>query len=144
MISFGIDSFNSNLIIGKMANLIELLNKRNFLPTKLPTRVPAEKVNEIIEVINALFPDGSNFSVEQILCSGDTNVMFEGAPMTLGFRPADYTFFFEDFIDTYGCIDLALANESESMAQAVTDVLVSKAPSKTAQLIYNAVKEKLK
>jgi len=83
-----------------MANLIEKLNTRNFLPTKLPTRVPAEKVNEIIDVINALFDDNGNFQVEQLLCSGDSNTMFEGAPMSLAFRPGDYTFFFEDFIDT--------------------------------------------
>lgn len=99
-----------------MGNLITELNTRNFLPTKLPTRVPAEKVNEIIQVINALFDADGNFQVEQLLCSGDTNTMFEGAPLTLGFRPGDYTFFFEDFIDTYGCLDLALANESDPAA----------------------------
>lgn len=34
--------------------LIEKITKVNFVPTKLPTKVPAEKVNEIIDKINSL------------------------------------------------------------------------------------------
>jgi len=33
---------------------IELINRNNFLPTKIPTRVSAEKVNEVIEKVNEL------------------------------------------------------------------------------------------
>lgn len=45
---------------------------------------------------------------------GITNDNFQSSPM-VGF-PSLNTVYFEDFIDTYGCIDLALANESDPAA----------------------------
>ena len=46
--------------------------------------------------------------------SGLVNTNFQSSPM-VGF-PTLNTVYFEDFIDTYGCIDLALANESDPAA----------------------------
>lgn len=47
--------------------------------------------------------------------SGLTNDSFQSSPM-VGF-PTINTVYFEDFVDTYGCIDLALANESDPAAK---------------------------
>jgi hypothetical protein len=75
------------------------LNTRNFLPTKLPTRVPAEKVNEIIDLINAMFNADNDFAIGKIV-SDNTNVGLEGAPLVNGSLPTDFTVLFEDFTDT--------------------------------------------
>ena len=91
---------------------IDLITKTNFVPTKLPTRVPAEKVNEIIDALNALGTTG--ISTVKVINSESGGLY--GSPL-LGFRPAAMSLFFEDFIDTYGCIDLALANESDPAAK---------------------------
>jgi len=91
-------------------NIIERLNTRNFLPTKLPTRVPAEKVNEIIDLLNEHVNENENFIVNKVLSN---DAFFLNAPLGTCFLPTDFTVFFEDFVDTYGVIDLALANESD-------------------------------
>lgn len=92
--------------------LIDKLTKANFVPTKLPTKVPAEKVNEIIDELNALQTAG--VSTTKVLNSEAGGLY--GSPL-LGFRPAAMSVFFEDFIDTYGCLDMALANESDPSAK---------------------------
>jgi len=52
--------------------------------------------------------------VNAINSTGVVNNDFQGAPLLA--PPPSTTIFFEDFVDTYGCIDLALANESDPAA----------------------------
>ncbi|MDD4157680.1 MAG: hypothetical protein PHY08_14035, partial [Candidatus Cloacimonetes bacterium] len=70
--------------------LIDRITRTNFVPTKLPTRVPAEKVNEIIDFLNTYAPNGTlaiDTIAEQTAGNGiviDSVTLKDGAITTTG------------------------------------------------------------
>ena len=93
--------------------LIEPLSTKTFVKTRIPVRIPAEKINEIIDVLNSLVNDDGHILLD--LLSYETGAI-SGAPLIGGFKPGSDIVFFDDFIDTYGVVDLALTSESDPTA----------------------------
>jgi hypothetical protein len=82
--------------------ILEYLTKENFVPTGPKFKVYDYWYNILVDKINSIFS------------AGVTNSNFDDAPLLA--PPPSTTVFMEDFVDTYGCIDLALANESDPAA----------------------------
>lgn len=61
---------------------IDKLNKNNFVPTHLPTKVPAEKVNEIIDVLNALVVSTGTAFPTTVTAAGATDALIIDATTT--------------------------------------------------------------
>ncbi len=61
---------------------IDKITKTNFVPTKLPTRVPAEKVNEIIDAVNALQVTVAEDFPSTITVAADTDALIIDATTT--------------------------------------------------------------
>ena len=85
--------------------LLDRIVKANFVP---PGYGPKLKVydywyNILVDVLN-------DMATDERINSGN----FDSRPM-LGMSPTT-TIFMEDFVDSYGCLDLALANESDPAA----------------------------
>lgn len=92
---------------------LDLIDKSNFRPRRRLPFYPvySDKLNEVIEYVNDAIPDTGELAGDSIV--GSTG-MLAGAPV--GSLPNNHIVFFEDFITTYGNIDLGLSNESDPAA----------------------------
>jgi len=59
--------------------VIDLINRTNFLPTKIPIKVPAEKVNEVLQRLNSITADDGTLIADTIAEStSGTGVTIDG------------------------------------------------------------------
>lgn len=75
---------------------INKITDRNFLPKKISAPAYADKVNELIDLLNELVPGGTNvLYVDGLLSS---NELAYGFPIWNGIDPSDWILFLDDFI----------------------------------------------